>query len=302
MDDKKKLLIPTKGGGTEYYESEDKTERTKDRQKEDETFVPVIIKRNDVVARHADDTLEYSIEEGLEQHTRTNLSLFLSAFSAGLILGFAAMSVALASQFFTGSDPILYDRLAMALVYPLGFIVCILSRTKLFTEQTATALYPVLEKKSTFGSLCRVWTVVLVGNLVGTFSSSLLIYLADGVIGAKAGLIEVAHHLSAHPAQDILISSILAGWLMAQGGWLILSTVSSMAQSACIYIVTFIIGLAGLHHSIAGSAEIFGAMFFESDPQVLKSLFTVALMALGNLMGGGFFVAILNYGHIRKTR
>lgn len=31
------------------------------------------------------------------------------------------------------------------------------------------------------------------------------------------------------------------------------------------YVVTFLIGIGGLHHSIAGSAEIFTAMFLSSE-------------------------------------
>lgn len=69
-----------------------------------------------------------------------------------------------------------------------------------------------------------------------------------------------------------------------------------------IYIVTFIIGIGGLHHSIAGSVEMFSAYLISdvfSIPQVLRF---IVITVVGNLIGGSIFVALLNYGHIRKTQ
>jgi len=299
MSKKTNIIIPK---GSDYGVTGDKTKRTIEREVEDENYIPVIIKRNDEAVRHPDDTLEKAIEEGIEQHKRKFVSLFLSATSAGLILGFAAMSVALFSQIFNGPDQVLYDRIAMALVYPLGFVICIMSGTQLFTEQTATAVYPVLDGKTTIKSLARLWIIVLTGNLFGTFVSSVLISSADSVILVKQGTLEIAEHLIHYSFSEVMLSAVLAGWLMAQGGWLILSTSPGISQIVCIYFVTFIIGIGGLHHSIAGSAEIFGGLLLSPDPNYLASFSFLLASIFGNLLGGSVFVAILNYSHIKKTQ
>ncbi len=193
------------------------------------------------------------------------------------------------------------SRFVTALVYPLGFIICIMSGTNLFTEHTATAVYPILDKKEPFRKLLRIWAIIIIGNLVGTFLSAYLIHLAEPVIGAKMGYITVAHHLIKYPPEAIFISAVLAGWLMAQGGWLIQALPSSSGQILTIYIVTFIIGIGGLHHSIAGSAEVFTAAML-GDINIENILKFLGAAIFGNLIGGSFFVAILNYGHIKKTR
>jgi formate-nitrite transporter family protein len=278
------------------------TERTLVRNEEDQTYVPVIIKRNDQAVRHPDDILKLAIEEALEQHNRPKISLLLSAITAGLILGFAGMCVALMTQLFPlGSNPLLV-RLACAFVYPLGFIVCIMSGTQLFTEQTATAMYSVLDRKSTLKSLFSLLTIVLLGNILGTFFSSILLFLADPVINASLGYGELQKHLIHFTFPEVFFSAVLAGWLMAQGGWLILATTTSSIQLICIYIVTFIIGFGGLHHSIAGSAEIFSGIIHASDPEYLNSFLFIVSAILGNLLGGSFFVAVLNYAHIKVTQ
>ena len=212
------------------------------------------------------------------------------------------MCVSFASQLFDGDNVFIQERLAMAIVYPLGFIICIMSGTQLFTEQTATAVYPVLDKRASVFSLFSLWAIVLIGNLVGTALSSILIASADNVIMVKQGVLEVAHHLLDHSFFEIFISAILAGWLMAQGGWLVMSTPPASSQIICIYIVTFIIGIGGLHHSIAGSAEIFGGLIHSLDPNYYKASKFLLASILGNLVGGSVFVAILNYAHIRSTQ
>lgn len=271
-------------------------------REEDEKYVPVIIKRSDTGKRHPYDILVKAIQEGVEQHGRSKLSLFLSSIAAGLILGFAGMSVALITQLFPASEGALYNRLATAFVYPLGFVICILSGTQLFTEHTATAVYPVLDGKASKKSLHVLWGLVLAGNLVGTFTSSLLLYLADGVIGAGVGFELVANHLLHFSFAEVFISAVLAGWLMAQGGWLVIGGHSGFTQILSIYIVTFIIGLGGLHHSIVGSAEVFGGLFHSNDPNYLGAMKFLLAAVIGNLLGGSFFVGVLNYGHIKQTQ
>jgi formate-nitrite transporter family protein len=70
----------------------------------------------------------------------------------------------------------------------------------------------------------------------------------------------------------------------------------------CSYIGTFIIGIGGLHHSITGSVEMFTAYMISDRFSVAEMLRFIALAIIGNLFGGSIFVALLNYGHIRKTQ
>lgn len=278
------------------------TERSIERETEDKEYVPVIVKRTDEAVRHPDDTLEKVIEEGLEQLNRQFLSLSLSAIAAGMILGFTAMVVGIITAEMADVNQPLLTRLAVAAGYPLGFIICIMSGTQLFTEHTATAVYPVLDRKASFHSLLRLWVTIVVCNLIGAALIASLLTHADNVIHAKEGYVIIAHHLVGYSAEDLIISSILAGWLMALGAWLIMATQPTLSQIVCVYIVTFIIGLGGLHHSIAGSVEMFTAYFISDEFTLSQSFRFIGLCVFGNLIGGSVFVAILNYSHIRMTQ
>ncbi len=54
--------------------------------------------------------------------------------------------------------------------YTFGFIIVIMARQQLFTENTVTAVLPVMQNPtlSNVGLLMRLWGVVLLGNLIGT--------------------------------------------------------------------------------------------------------------------------------------
>ncbi len=298
MEDRK-LLLPD---GTELPPRATLTERGKDRQQEDRHYLPVIIKRNDETRPHPDDILERVIFEGMEQLRRRGVSLALSSIAAGLILGFTAMAVAVVVSADQMQELPIPRRLATALVYPLGFIVCILSGSQLFTEHTATAVYPVLDRKVSPLTMLRLWGIVIGGNLVGALTSAALLTSADMVVNARAGYGEIGHHLVSFPTLPLLISSLLAGWLMALGAWLSRASSSFEGQITCIYIVTFLIGIGGLHHSIAGAVEMFASVFAVGGYTFWQVLHFLATALVGNLLGGSFFVAVLNYAHIRKTQ
>lgn len=295
-----KIILPD---GTEVERSgETVTERGRDRSRENEQYMPVIVKRTDEVRRHPDDALQTAINEGLEQLNRRVFSLTLSSIAAGLIVGFSAMAVAVVTQVTEPFDSALVTRVATAVVYPLGFVVCVMSGAQLYTEHTATAVYPVLDRQAKIADLLRLWSVVVAGNLVGAAASAGLLTVADEVVQAQAGYIAIAHHLLRYDFAALLASAVLAGWLMALGAWLVLSAPPDVSQMASIYIVTFLIGVGGFHHSIAGSAEMFTALLISDEFTIAQGARFIATALLGNLIGGSIFVGVLNYAHIRKTQ
>jgi formate-nitrite transporter family protein len=276
--------------------------RQKERRDEAEQIVSVIVRRHAEAKRDPDDILNFAIAEGLVQCRRSVSSLMLSALGAGLIVGFSAMAVGVVSAMVTTGELPLPLRLAQALVYPLGFVICIVSGTELFTEHTATSLYPALDGRTAMKNVLRVWAVVLTGNLAGATLSAGMLALAEPVIQASVGYATIGEHLMEPGAAALFLSAILAGWLMAMGAWLVLATPPGVAEIASIFVVTFLIGLGGLHHSIAGTAEAVLACLTTDTMGPLDVVRFISIAAVGNLVGGSVFVALLNYGHLRPTQ
>lgn len=277
------------------------TERGRAREREDDAFEQVIVKRVDTARRHPDDILEHTIATGAEQLDRAPRSLALSSVAGGFMLTFSVMAVAVVAEA-SGTLPEEMRRVAMALAYPLGFIVCIMSGMELFTEHTATAVYPVLDGRADWRKLARLWVIVLAGNLLGSAVGAGMLALGEGVVKGRAAYLQIALATVAPPGWTMFASAVLAGALMALGSWLVHATSPGSSQLLVIYLVVFLIGLGSLHHSIAGSSELFVAKLLGSELSTGEVVKTIAISVAGNLLGGSLLVAIVNYGHIRSSQ
>lgn len=243
--------------------------------------------------------LHRSIGHGHGLINKPPMSTFLAAFSAGLVLGFSAMAIAFALELVRDFDSLAIKRLAMALTYPFGFIICILSGFLLYTEQTAISSYPLLDHRCSWPKYLLFLFIVLIGNLIGAICSAIIIYLGEPVIQFRDGYIMATEHLSQFSWEEILISSIMAGWLMSIGGWIALSSRTITGRVIAIYIVTFLIGIGGLHHAIAGSIEVVIAILMNSKFHIEDLVKLLTASILGNTIGGAVFVALLNYLQIK---
>jgi len=237
------------------------------------------------------------IEESVEEYRRSNKALFLSALTAGLDLGFSLLVIGVLYTMFREKLSVEAMQVVLAMAYPIGFIFVILGRSALFTEHTTLAVLPVLNGRESFGSLARLWGIIYFGNILGGY----IIGAAIAFIGPRLGLVsydalgDIAKHLTDYSAPLILVSAILAGWLMGLVSWLATSSKETIARIFIVIIVTGVIGLGGLHHSIVGSTEMFAGLL-ASDTIGFKDYLVTQLWAtVGNIIGGVFFVSILKY-------
>lgn len=245
-----------------------------------------------------DDILVKQLCEGLETFRKNRVSTFLSSLMAGLEIGFSFMLVAIVYTLFNGKIDDKFIPYIAAFVYPLGFILVVLGKSILFTEQTSLLSLPVISGRKTLGDLISLWGIVILGNLVGGYLiGALLVWVGPqlGIISHQ-GIENLGDHVNHYSRDVILVSSVLAGWLMALLSWIITSTHKATGKIMIIYMITFIIAIAGLHHSIVGSIEVF-AGFLVSDKITFMEYLTFQSTALiGNAIGGVVFVAILKYG------
>lgn len=245
--------------------------------------------------------LDEQIEAGLNEFNRSGTGLFISAFAAGLEVGFSVLFMCTIYTMFSGTISPESLSLYLALCYPIGFLFVIIGRSELFTEHTALAILPVLSGSVSLKDLLILWGLVYAGNLVGGYAFSVLI----STIGQKVGFIDIhsfeylAHHMIDYDWSTILLSALLAGWMMGLLGWLVTSSQETISRIFVIILVTFIIGVAGLHHCIVGSIEVFLGFITSPGISFMDYMHFQIWATLGNAIGGSIFVAILKYSHVR---
>jgi formate/nitrite transporter FocA (FNT family) len=236
-----------------------------------------------------------------EEIQRPAASLFWSAFSAGLVIGFSFLGSAFATQQVSDS----HRHVAAALAYPLGFIFVSLARSELFTENTLVPIIPLLEhrdRKSLHG-LQRMWLLLLLGNLVGALLFALALARTAMVRpDLHSALERVASEAVSGGFGQVLYAGVFAGWLIALMTWLLAATRFTGAQIALIWLCTAPISAFGFRHSIAGSVDAFYLAARGLGPWggLLGNFIVPAV--LGNAIGGVLLVALLNYGQVAPEK
>ncbi|HSN73245.1 MAG TPA: formate/nitrite transporter family protein [Steroidobacteraceae bacterium] len=235
---------------------------------------------------------------GVEELARPLRSLAWSGFAAGL-----AISTSVYAEAFLHAH--LPDTQWRALVenfgYCTGFLIVILGRMQLFTENTITVVLPLLAdwSRRTLLSVGRLWTVVLVANMAGTLVSALLVMYV-GIIGDQylAASLEVSRHFADKSPLEILQLGIPAGFLVAALVWVMPSAKGS--EFWLVMTLTYVIAIGDLAHVIAGSTEIF-LLVLAGELPALGAVWQFLLPAFaGNVIGGTGLFALIAYAQVRQ--
>jgi len=253
--------------------------------------------------KEAYEIMNEQIEAGLKEHKRSDLGLFLSSLSAGLEVGFSILIIGIIYTLFKNESTNSQLAVMMALVYPIGYIFVIIGRSELFTEHTTLATIPVMNGQATLSSLAKLWLIVYIGNLAGgyIFGSITLVFNGEMHLIGKDFFYFVSEKMVKYSVGATLISGIMAGWLMGMLSWLLSSAQDTFSRVVMIFLVTFLISIAGLHHCIVGSIEVFMAFFAEANQISLAQFLRFqGLATLGNIIGGVILVAVVKFAHSKR--
>ena len=239
---------------------------------------------------------ETSRAQGEAELERTTGALLLSGLAAGLAMGLSLMTEALLRAHLPDAP---WRDLVSRLGYAVGFLVVVLGRQQLFTENTLTPILPLLYKPTgrTAVRVARLWFLVLVANLVGTWAVSAVFAGSDLFSPAiKDALAAVSHHTVEAPFGATVLKGVFAGWLIALLVWLLPGAGGSGA--GVIVLLTWLIAVAGFAHVIAGSVDA-SFLVWSGKAGLVDYVWRFFVPTLlGNILGGTTLVAVLNYGQV----
>lgn len=234
--------------------------------------------------------------EGREELARPVAALAFSGLFAGATVGFGPVASAAAAAALAGR---LDARLIGAIFFPIGFIIVIIGRAQLFTENTLYPVTLVLDERRHLVATLRLWVVVLAANLIGVVLFALLVTktgaLAPDVVAKVA---ENGHKATLGSWCSFFWSAVLGGWAIALVAWLIQSSGVVIGQIVLIWALVFVVGLLGLDHSVSTTIEVMCSVF-KSEVGFGHALVWLTAVLLGNIAGGVLITAVLNYGQVR---
>jgi formate/nitrite transporter FocA (FNT family) len=235
-------------------------------------------------------------EEGEAAISRGAGALAWSGLAAGLSMGFSFLGQGLLRA---GLPDAPWHHLVDSLGYTIGFVIVILGRQQLFTESTLTAVLPVLTRRdaATLAAAGRLWGIVLLANLAGTWIFAALLQPGGTVRPEVAeALRQVAQDAIPAGFASTLLKSIFAGWLIALMVWLLPSARSERLLT--VVLIAYVVALGRLSHIIAGSAEVaYAVLQGLAGPAAYITAFLVPTL-IGNVIGGVALVALLNHASI----
>ncbi|MDQ0126361.1 formate/nitrite transporter FocA (FNT family) [Pseudomonas lini] len=229
---------------------------------------------------------------------RSVAALWWSALAAGLTMGLSLMAMGLLNSRLPDGEGF---KVIASFGYCAGFLAVILARQQLFTENTLTAVLPVMTKPSlnNFGRLLRLWSVVLVGNLCGTILVA-YVMLHLPIFDSKTDLafLDIGRKIMENDASQMFAKGIVSGWMIATMVWMIPSMES--AKMWIIILITYLMALGDFTHIVVGSAEVSYLVFAGELPWKDFWLIFAGPTLVGNIIGGSFIFALISHAQIRS--
>jgi formate/nitrite transporter FocA (FNT family) len=236
------------------------------------------------------------LKEGVEELERPSSALFWSGLAAGLSMGFSLVAEGLMVTYLPDTH---WRPLVAKFGYSVGFLIVILGRQQLFTENTLTPILPLLNKwdGSTLLNVLRLWAIVLVANLLGAFIFAWAVSRTTAFEPEiQSAFSELGHKAMEPGALTILWRGVFAGWLIALMVWLL--PFAETARVWVIIFITYLVGLGHFSHIIAGAVEVFAVAAMNEESWLTVIGHFIAPTLLGNILGGVTLVAALNHAQV----
>ncbi|ABG32032.1 formate/nitrite transporter family protein [Roseobacter denitrificans] len=240
------------------------------------------------------ETIRRNGEEELERPMR---ALWFSGIAAGLLISFSVLGEATLRAYLPDAP---WRFIVENAGYSLGFLLVILGRMQLFTENTITTVVPVTlnPTRRALRRTLRLWAAVLAANVVGAFLiAGFFAYagvLSDDVFVAMTDL---SHHATGMPAMEGLMRGIPAGILIAALVWMLPSSKGS--EVAVITLFTWLIALGDFTHIVAGSVEM-AFLLVQAEMGLAQAIFGFFIpVFIGNVLGGTVIFTMLTWAQVQ---
>ena len=236
--------------------------------------------------------------EGEGELGRAVSALWWSGLAAGISMGFSFLGQAVLAAHLPEAP---WRDAVASFGYSVGFLIVILGRQQLFTENTLTPVLPVMAHptRAWIIGLLRLWGIVFAANMVGCFLFALTLsqtsIFEPEVVREFAAMVE---HIMANTPGEMFLKAVGAGWLVAALVWMMPSAEGS--EFPLILVMGYLIALFGFTHIVAGSAEImYGWLMGQVSFADGITVFLLPTLA-GNVAGGTLLFGVLSYRQVRE--
>lgn len=283
---------PRYGGHEDEHGPDEEQEKAQAKEEQEQEWEEKEV--HDKASASAHVVYRAILKEAEEELERPSQALAWSGLAAGLSMGFSLVTEGLLRARLPNTPAM---ELVARLGYTVGFIILILGRQQLFTENTLTPVLALLERRDwgTFKNTARLWGILLLTNLIGALCIAYTLQRSHVFSDAeRQAFLHIASEAMEPGRMVLFTKSIFAGWLIALMVWLL--PVAETGRISVLIFIPYIVGLGGLSHIIIGSIYCFFtiAAHVHTFGEYFSHFFWPVL--LGNCIGGVTLVAVVNHG------
>ena len=252
-----------------------------------------------------------AIREAGRKKTQLSLDrMFILGILAGVYIGFGAQLATTVSMDLAPKVGVGLSNMISGGVFSVGLMLVVLGGAELFTGNNLIWL-SFLSRRSKATAVLRNWAIVFLGNFVGSILLATLIFIGGfytmggNALGIRA--LTIANGKVNIGFIQLIARGIVCNWLVCLAVWTATSAEDTTGKIlACFFpIMAFV--ASGFEHSIANMFFIPIGILLKGVPNLVSQaglnleyltwtgFLTRNLIpvTIGNVIGGGFFVATL---------
>lgn len=228
----------------------------------------------------------------LEHQRRSLLSHFVRSGLAGMYVGVAIVLIFTVGSFLPKET----QKLVMGVCFGGALTIVIFAGSELFTGSNLVLTLGVLTGKARLRDLLSNWVYTWVGNLIGSIVLAVMV-VRSGVLNAEpihGFVLKVVETKMNLPPEQLFWRAVLANWLVCLGVWMAARLKDETARILMIWWCMFTFITCAFEHSVANMCGLMLGLLLPHEGMNITWSgygYNLGLATLGNIIGGGLFVA-----------
>jgi len=258
---------------------------------------------------------ELTIENGIKKVNQSAENLVLLGILAGVFIAFASEGSNMAAfNLFAKPETYGLGKCLAGAIFGTGLMLVVIAGGELFTGNTLI-IAGVLERKIKTGAMLRNWFYVYAGNFIGSVFIAWMMN-ASGLFGSGSNnlgamTIKIALYKVNLTFLQAFVLGIMCNWLVCLAVWMASGAKDITGKIFAIFFPIWLFITSGFEHSVANMYYIPAGIMAKQNPDYLQAALNFGIgidkldhlnwgtffvnnlipVTLGNVVGGGFFVA-----------
>lgn len=258
---------------------------------------------------------DVAIGAGIKKVSTPYFKEFILAILAGAFIAFASEGSNMAAfNLFANPETYGLGKALAGSIFGTGLMLVIVAGGEMFTGQTLI-LAAVMDRRVKLSQMLRNWTLVWIGNLVGSvFLAYMMVHSGlfnsgDNVLGAMT--IKIAAYKTSLPFMSAFYLGIMCNWLVCLAVWMSFAAKDIVGKLFAIFFPIWLFITSGFEHCVANMYYIPAGILAKSNPKWVEAASHYGVtpekldhlnwttffvqnelpVTLGNIVGGAVLVA-----------